>query len=208
MMKKALILAVVVLAAGSLSAVTAQDAPTVSTPSIADNASPLDNSIKMRSVELERVKREAEKTATIRRDNGKELNFSLIKDDFEGIQMAQMEIVKIYSTSEVIDYKAIASHADKITEMATRLRGNVFESAEKPSDASAARDEKNPYAGKSIRDLIVALDNAIGDVVTAPMWQKLAVIDPESSKVVEENLVKVIEASSALWIESKKKTSK
>jgi hypothetical protein len=40
------------------------------------------------------------------------------------------------------------------------------------------------------------------------MWQKLAVVDPEVSKVVEASLVKVINASGALWVESTKKTSK
>lgn len=209
MKKKTTLLAAAILIAGSAIAVLGQDAPTVSTPSIADNASPLDNGIKMRSVELERIKREAEKTATIRRENGKELNFSLIKDDFEGIQKEQLEIVNVYTTSDPINYHNISKHANKITEMAVRLRGNVFEpKAEDTVAEDAQKKESNPFIGKSVRDLIVALDNAIGEVVTHPMWQKLAVIDPEASKSVEASLVKVIDASSALWLESTKKDKK
>jgi hypothetical protein len=214
--KRANTLVAIILFAGSLSAVMAQDAPTVSTPSISDNASPLDNNIKMRSVELERVKRDAEKTAVLRRDNGKELNFSLIKGDFEGIQQSHADLINAYTMGDTINYKTIAASANKITEMAVRLRGNVFEpKAEDEPGAAAdmanegtADSKSNPYLGKTVRDLIVELDNAIGEVVTNPMWQKLAVIDPEVSRVVEARLVKVIETSNALWIESTKKTSK
>ncbi len=215
MTKKASILTVILMFAGSFSAVMAQDAPTVSTPSIADNASPQDVSIRMRSVELERVKREAEKTATLRRENGKELKFSLIKEDFEGIQVSQADIIRAYTVGDKIDYKDIAKAANRITEMAVRLRANVFEPKADDADgetdatvsADSAKAEANPYIGKSVRDLIVELDNSIGEVVTNPMWQKLAVVDPEVSRLVESSLVKVINASSALWIESTKKSS-
>lgn len=197
-----------IIAAVSVTVAFGQDAPSVSTPAVADNASPVDNNIKMRSVELERIKRDAEKTAVIRRENGKELNFSLIKEDFEGIQKEQSEIIQAYTTGKTIDYAAISQHADKITEMAVRLRGNVFRPEGDDSTAVMDSEEKNPYTGKSVRDLIVELDNSIGEVVTSPMWQKLAVIDPDVSEKVEASLVKVIQASGALWVESGKAAKK
>ncbi len=205
MIKKGALITLAILAAGAFAAVSAQDAPTVSTPAVADNAQPFNDNIKLRSVELDRIKREAEKTAVLRRENGKELKFSIIKEDFEGIQMEQMKIVEAYTMSENVDYKAISKSSDKITEMAVRLRANVFTPEEEP--AKTTGDEKeNPYLGKSVRDLIVTLDNAIGEVVTNPMWQKLAVIDRDNSVKAEASILKVIEASSALWIESKKKS--
>lgn len=201
-MKRILLLVVCVFVTGSYSFVAGQEPP-----SIADNATPVDNNIKQRSIELERVKRDAEKTATLRRENGTELKFSLIKDDFEGIQKEQMLIIKAYTTGESIDYETISKSSDKITEMAVRLRANVFID-EESGKTDKPQDEENPYTGQSVRNLIVELDNAIGEVVTNPMWQNLKVVNTEISQAVEANLVKVINASSALWIESNKMKKK
>jgi len=208
MIKKGSLLTIIFIIAGTLVSVSAQEAPTVSQPAVADNAQPFEDGIRMRSVELERIKRDAEKTAVLRRENGKELKFSLIKEDFEGIQMKQMSIVEAYTMKDTIDYKTISKSADDITEMAVRLRANVFEPKEKKESAKPEATEENPYVGKSVRDIIVSLDNAIGEVVTSPMWQNLAVIDPELTVKVEGSIVKVIQASTALWIEASKMNSK
>ena len=88
-----------------------------------------DNNIKLRSVELERIKREAEKTATVRREDGVELNFSIIKNDFEGIQKEQADIIAGYQSGSEIDYKKINNSSGKMTEMAIRLKANLFQSA-------------------------------------------------------------------------------
>jgi hypothetical protein len=207
-MKKTILLALTVFVIGSFTLVSAQEPTTGAPPSVADNASPADNNIKLRSVELERVRMDAEKTATLRRENGTELKFSIIKEDFEGIQKAQMGIINAYTKGKSVDYKTISESSDRITEMAVRLRANVFKPEVDGKTDEAETKVANPFSGKSVRDLIVALDNAIGDVVSSPMWQKLAVVDPEVSKVVEASLVKVINASGALWVESTKKTSK
>ena len=208
MFQKAISIAIFTLAAGFVFAVSAQEAPTVNTPAVPDNAQPLSDNIKLRSVELDRIKREAEKTAVLRRENGKELNFSLIKDDFEGIQKEQADIIQAYTSGEKINYPKISSSANEITEMAVRLRGNVFESAQEASEKNEGAEDENPYIGRSVRDLIVELDNSIGEVVVDPMWQKLAVIDPEVSRRGEASLVKVIKASNALWIEARKMEGK
>ncbi|NNE66765.1 MAG: hypothetical protein HKN33_09365 [Pyrinomonadaceae bacterium] len=176
-------------------------------PTVADNATPADNNIKLRSVELERIKREAEKNAVLRRDNGKELKFSIVKEDFEGIQKEQSKIVEAYVKNKEIDYKQIKESSNKISEMAVRLRANVFAPDAQENDAKDDSPEVNPFFGKSVRDLIIALDGAIGEVVTSPMWQKLKVVDPKVAVPVEASLVKVIDISGALWLASNKKLS-
>lgn len=163
-----------------------------------------ENDIKLRSVELDRIKREAEKTATLRREDGKELNFSIVKDDFEGIQKEQMSIIEAYTRGEEINYPQISKSSNTITEMAVRLRANVFFAEPSAATVEAKQEGENPYSGKSVRDLIIALDNAIGEVVESPMWQKLAVVDSEMAKTVEASLIDVINASNALWAESNK----
>ncbi len=206
-MKKMMLLALAVIATGSFSVVSAQDPPTVTPPPVADNATPFESSIKLRSVELERIKREALKSATLRREDGKELKFSIVKDDFEGIQKEQSKIIEAYTMRKVIDYKQISESSNRITEMAVRLRANVFD-PDGDGKEGEAKPEEVSYAGKSVRDLIISLDNAIGEVVTSPMWQKLAVVDPKVSVPVEASLVNVIKASAALWVESSKMASK
>ena len=198
-MRKVLFLATVILTFGLASTAIGQEVP-----QIPDNATPVDNNIKLRSVELERVKREAEKAAMLRRDNGTELNFSIVKKDFEGIQKEQMRIIDAYTKGKKIDYKKISKSAAKITEMAIRLRANVFEPDDGDKKSDEGKDNENPFAGKTVRDLIIALDNAIGEVVTSPMWQKLAVVDPGVAGPVDKSLVKVIDTSGALWLESTK----
>lgn len=205
MMKKLLLAVIFVFVSGSYSLVAGQQ---VEPPSVADNATPRSDNIKLRSVELDRIKMEAEKTATLRRENGTELKFSIIKEDFEGMQTEQTAIIAAYTQGASIDYKTISKSSNKITEMAVRLRANVFSPESGGTTEKTDQDEKNPYIGKSVRDLIIELDNAIGDVVSSPMWQKLQVVDPEVSKSVEANVVRVINASNALWIESDKMKKK
>jgi hypothetical protein len=199
-MKKIIFVAMTVLIAGMGAIVSAQDAPV-----LADNVTPVDNNIKLRSVELERIKREAQKSAVLRRENGTELKFSLIKEDFEGIQKEQMKIIEAYTKSKSINYKQISKSSNLITEMAVRLRANVFLTEVESTDAAVAEAEKTtPPTAKSIPELIVALDNAIAETVSSPMWQKLQVVQPDVSKGVEASLIKVIDTSGILWIESSK----
>ncbi|HUF04607.1 MAG TPA: hypothetical protein VMM38_10580 [Aridibacter sp.] len=208
MMNKGAILIAAILLAGAFFSVPAQGPPEPNTPTVGDNATPSDTNIKMRSVELERVKRDAEKRAVLRQEDGKELNFAVIKEDFEGIQKEHLSIVEAYTVPKEIDYVSISKSADKITEMAIRLKANVFEPGGESGDGEGRGQTENQFVGKSVRDLIVALDNAIGDVVANPMWQKLAVIDPEASEKVRNSLDDVIMASGALWIEAGKMRSK
>lgn len=166
-----------------------------------------DNDIKMRSIEIDRIKREATKNATIRRDDGVELDFSVLKNDFEGIQKEQTEIIAGYQASDKIDYNKINKSSEKMTEMAIRLKANLFrtndeaanDEKKQPKEVVAAEKEK-----MSVRDLIINLDNAIGDFVTNPMFANLKTIDPVLSEKAQSNLDKIIQLSSDLWLESKK----
>ena len=203
MFQKGILLAVFSLVAGCFFVVSAQDAPTVNTPAVPDNATPLTDNIKLRSVELDRIKREAEKTQVLRQENGKELNFSLIKDDFEGIQIKLEEIIKAYQPPDT-HYDKISTHSNEITEMAVRLKGNVFEPKDESAKDDKASAQPEEFAGKPVRNLIIVLRDAIDRVARNPMWQNLQVIDPELSAKAEGDLDIVIKSSNALWIEAGK----
>jgi hypothetical protein len=198
-MKKLILFGLLIVASAAFSNVFGQ----VGKPDVPDNANPQDNNIKMRSVELERVKREelrreAAKFAPI---NSKiEAKFPEIKEDFEGIQASQAAIVAAYTTGKTIDYAAIGTNADEINKKAKRLDSNLFPSA----TTEDRKEEKKEEKPKAIKDLIVELDNAIGSFVSSKIFANLKVIEPEVAIKTRADLLKIRELSEKLSEEAKK----
>src|SRR5215204_5715406 len=126
-MKKIILLGFVIIASSVYSNVRGQIKPDVP-----DNANIYDNNIKMRSVEMERIKREETRAeaATYAPINSKlEAKFPEIKDDFEGVQVAQSAIINAYTSGKTIDYAAIETNAETINKKAKRLDANLFPQA-------------------------------------------------------------------------------
>ncbi len=162
-----------------------------------------DDDIKLRSVELERVKRDAAKSDTTAENltvkSEIDKKYPEIKEDFEGMQLSQAAIIKAYTTGDKIDYAMIQASADQINKNAKRLNSNLFETKIKVKS-----DEKDEKEAMTIRDLIVELDNAIGDVVTSKMFVNLRVIEPEIAQKTQEDLTKVLMLSVELSKSAKK----
>jgi hypothetical protein len=175
------------------------------TPAVPDNASPQDTSIKMRSAELERVKRdaakaEAEKFAPINTEIM--AKFPQIKEDFEAIQILEAAIIKGYTTGKTIDYNLIEICASEINKHAKRLDSNLFAETkkEKKEQNSVIKEEK----AKNIKDLIIDLDNAIGNFVSSKIFGNLKVIEPEVAVSTRNDLLKIRNLSQKLADEAKK----
>lgn len=210
-MKKTILAIFLVFIASSF--VMAQTAPTdAGTPAGAGDKNMQNNDIKMRSVELDRIKRDADKIALVRREDGIEFNFSIIKNDFEGIQKEQDEIIKAYQQGDKINFAKINESAGKMTEMAIRLKANLFPPNANEKKSNKVKDSQETRSTdkdvKSVRNLIVDLDNMIGSFVTNMMFQNLQIIDPELSRKAGSDLDKIITSSGDLWLESKKIKSK
>lgn len=188
-MKKIILSCFLILAASVFSNVFAQVMPAG-----ASDSDLRDNNIRMRSTELERVKRDADKSNSSSPMNSEiETKFPEINEDFEGIQMLQSSIVKAYSTGESIDYKQIKNSSEKIGKTAKRLDGNLF------SEKLEKKDNKDKNkAEKSVKDLIVDLDNAIGAFVGSAMFKNLKVVDPEVAKKAQLDLANISEISNKL----------
>jgi hypothetical protein len=204
-MKKSILLFLIVCAAAIFSNVAAQQ----ETPAGAGDKSLRDESIRMRSIDLERAKRDADKsksasspgvTASINTDIDKK--YPQIKEDFEGIQNNQAAIIKAYTTGESIDYKQIRNSADEINKRAKRLDENLF--VEKAEEKKAEPKENGDKKTKEIKELIVELDNAIGDFTTSPMFQNLRVVSPEVAGKTQVDLAKIMEISKILSKEADK----
>jgi len=209
---KKIFLFVVILFAFTLSA----SAQGQITPPGAGDKDLRDNNIKGRSNELERIDREARKDSkksskTEPEEDRLAAKFSEIKEDFETIQTVQASIVSAYTTSEKINYAQIAESAAEVSKKALRLKTNLFapikdeKSKEKKNEKKDEKtvSEEQPVS-KSLRDLIVDLDNAVGVVVSSPMFQNLRVIDPKVAEKTKSDLETVIKLSVALKIEAEK----
>ncbi len=159
-----------------------------------------DNGIRMRSADLERIKREADKP-TFESNAEREIKFARVKEDFENIQKLQNLIVKIYTRSKKIDYAKISDSAADITKNSFRLGENLFgEKLEKSDKKKTEEKNKSP----KVPDLIVLLDNAIGDFVNSPIFKDRQTVDRKVSEQAEDKLREIIKLSDNLAKESAK----
>lgn len=198
-MKKIILSVFLILAASVFSNVFGQLAPAGAGDRIL-----ADNDIKMRSVELDRVKRDANKNNT---DSFAPINseikakFPQIKEDFESVQILQAAIIKAYTTGKTIDYALIQTSADGINKKAKRLDANLFDSKlEKKDDKSKEKIVKP----KSIRDLIVDLDNSIGSFVSSKIFGNIKTIDADVAIKTRTDLINILDLSDKLSKEANK----
>jgi hypothetical protein len=170
--------------------VAAQIVPTpVINNEIRDNTS-----IRSREIELERIKRDANKPDFTEDSNGRKINFAAIKKDFESIQKLQSSIVKAYTTGKKIGYGEIGKLSLEINKSALRLNSNLF------AESTDTKEEKKLEfkTPKSVRELIIELDNNIGSFAKSPMFQNLKVVDPTVSEKTRITLEQIFKLSSAL----------
>ena len=157
------------------------------------------SSVTMRSIELDRIKRDAKKTTPEKLGPASVNNFLEVKEDFEKIQVLESNIVTVYTTGKQIEYTKIAGFSAEINQSAARLKKNLFFLENK--DPKKLSDEPEP-AEKALPDgvknLIIELDKTIGAFVTNPIF-----ISPKKAKLkekekAEDDLKQIIRLSAAL----------
>ena len=177
-----------------------------------------DTNVKGRSNELERVKRDSDKPkknkinkpaqnqAPPQPEDKLAAKYEEIKTDYERIQLSQDFVIKAYQSCDKIDYEQIEKSALEINLSAARLNSNMFPPA--PIENTEKKEEKDSQkeikTKKSVRDLIVELDNAIGSFALSPMFQNLRAIDPQVFEKAKLDLDKIIELSGLLESEARK----
>jgi hypothetical protein len=148
---------------------------------------------KIRSDEMERIKRDAEKPEA--KNIGP--RFPAIKDDFERIQLINNDVLQT-DAAVAPDYKRIAAAAEEIRQRATRLRANMFT----PPAAKEERKPENKAAHtaepQTLKSLLSGLDDAIHSFVSNPMFTNLNVVDVERSAEARRALEQVIKLSAQL----------
>ena len=118
------------------------------------------SSVRRRSMELERIKKEADETFPHESNEEAAIRFAKVKNDYEHIQKLQAEIVKAYTTGKEINYSKISNSAAELNKKAIRLETSLFNINEV---ADKNIDKKKSV---SVRDLIIELDKVLGNFVT------------------------------------------
>lgn len=199
-MKQIIVIIVLIFSASVYSNIHAQVAP----PPVTGDKDLRDTDIKRRSIDMERVERDTKKTnkTTENPKNKTEdklaAKYEEIKTDYEQIQLSQDAIIKAYQTGEEINYAQIGKSAAEINKSAKRLDSNLFPALNVEVSDAEKKPETETQAAKSMRDLIVDLDNKIGSFATSPMFQNLRQVDAEIAKKAKEELEQIIKLSALL----------
>jgi hypothetical protein len=174
-------------------------AQTAGTPGGISAGNPKDRSLeeKLRSDEIERVKRYAEKS-----DSRPDPAFPRIKDDFERIQIINNEVLQGQLSGGAFDYARIREAAGEIKKRAARLSSNLF-----PDGAGSGPEEKAEAGGgaREMRSLLAELDGAISDFVKNPMFRNLRVVDAHNSAKARRDLGRVVRLSASVRREADKR---
>lgn len=157
-----------------------------------------DNTIKMRAVELERIKRESEKPLIGGTTIENTSKFSQIKADFEDIQKKQDTLLRIYIKGEKIDHARIGKVAMTIRKSALRLDTNLFTAGPGKPDKISPVEEKR----KSLKTLIFELDAAIGKFVRNEIFQNNKIVDTDAAERAQLGLQEIVRLSQAVALEA------
>ena len=156
------------------------------------------SSIRRRSMELERVKREAAQTFPQESNEEATIRFAKVKDDYEHIQKLQAEIIKTYTTGKEINYSKISSSADEMNRKSIRLEANLF------NIKAVTNKNGDKKKSLSVRDLIIELDKVLGNFVDSPIFKSNKLIEQNDVEESQTQLEKIIKLSETLSQEAKK----
>jgi hypothetical protein len=116
-----------------------------------------------------------------------------IKEDFNVIQLAYNEMVRLASTDQGLNYKSLSEKAAEITKRATRFRDNINLSQLK--DEKKIQKNQNAEDGEQLKASLLMLRDSISRFVNNPLFQNLGAIDVKLSDKASRDLRDIIELS-------------
>ena len=182
-------------------------------PPGASDKGALDRGAKDRSVELERIKRDANKPDAKGHQAPAPVaaeKFEEIKEDFEGLQRRQDEILKAYSAAKQIDLEKIASSSDSMNKHAVRLEANLFPPAGDRKGKKKLQEDKSSETTaatlpQGLRSLIVEQDNTLASFVSNPMFASPQTANADDRAKAHADLKKLILLTVAVKLEAEKR---
>jgi len=166
-----------------------------------------DNDIKSRSIELERIKREAEKPDRAQSQPIPKEKFEEIKADFENIQRFQNGIIKAYTMSKQINYAKISVYAEQLNKSSLRLESDLFPAADEKKEKKRSKEQKREAElplPQDIKGLIVELDSTLAAFVGNAMFTNPQVVNSADNAKARGDIEKIIKLSATLNQEAAK----
>ncbi|CAA9384197.1 MAG: hypothetical protein AVDCRST_MAG74-722 [uncultured Pyrinomonadaceae bacterium] len=155
--------------------------------------------IKNRSIEMERMKREAYK---LKFSENFTLKFPEIKEDFERIQKINDELLKLTAAKTSLNNSTVSKFVSEINRRAVRLRSNLF-----PAEPERKKEAKNKQPisveSKDVRTLLAVLDESINSFVHSSLFQNINLVNMADSLKAQKDLEAIINASSTIEAKTK-----
>lgn len=165
------------------------------------------SSVKLRSIELDRIKRDAKKPRSEKLGPAAVNNFLEIKEDFEKIQVLDSKIITVYKTGKQIQYSRIAAFSAELNKSALRLKTNLFSDPDKDEKQIPEESAANAsLPANDLKNLIVELDVSIGSFVHNPIFLSEKKVRLKEREKAAADLERVIKLSTALRQEAEKQT--
>jgi hypothetical protein len=154
--------------------------------------------IKTRSIEIERMKRDANKQPV---SEDFTLKFPEIKEDFEQIQKINSDILQL-TIKTPVNYASVAKFASKINQRAVRLKSNLFPA--EPKQKNDAPNKKQIVVGtQDIKTLLNVLDESINSFVHNSIFQNINLVNLEDTLKAQKDLSAIINVSNAIKLITK-----
>lgn len=179
-----------------VSVIPAFSQPNVSVTRAIEEARQRNMDMKNRSIELDRMRRQASASKTSSGENN--LKFPEIKEDFERIQIVNANSLQALSIKENPNYKTIFKAASEIKKRAFRLKSNLFPIAKENSDRESAKKDQDKFLSYNFKKLAIEVDNALFSFVSNNIFQNTKLVDLKDSQKAESDLEKIIALCSAI----------
>lgn len=158
-------------------------------------------SIRMRSLQMERFKRDTYKARIPKTSEEIAFKFKEIKEEFESIQKLEALIIKTYTTGKTIDYSKISHYSAELLKKAVKLNDNLFVSN---INQAENKTDKKEEKSKTVRELIILLDKSIASFVSSPIFSNNKLVDSNISEKAGIDLEQIIKLSELLFKEAKR----
>ena len=161
--------------------------------------------VKNRSIEMDRIERDAKKAESRAREDKRESlaapNFEQIKEDFERIQIINGDVLQASASSANLDYGRISESSAEIQKRATRLKSNLFP----PKSKKQSKKTELGPEDQDLKSLLTLLDKSLSSFTQNPMFQNTKVVTPQDSTDAEKELDSVIQISGRITNEAERK---
>lgn len=153
--------------------------------------------VKNRSIELERMKRDAAR----RPANGDSVpGFPAIKEDFEEIQKITVGVSELIAGKSPINYAAVLKLVSELNRRALRLKSNLFLAEVEQKKNKRKSDAEAP----DIQTLVRTLDKSVISFVHSSLFQNVKLVNSDDSFDAQNDLETVIETSFLIREKAKK----